>query len=76
MEQSRKLKADLDAKQKGAEVLISEANDRLQKAMTTKNMSEVMAAQALLQQGTKIQAYDRHKRENIEKQSVGKKRAL
>ena len=76
MEQSRKWKADLDSKQKGAEALISEANDRLQKAMTTKNMSEIMAAQALLQLGTKILADARHEREDIEKQCVRKKRAL
>ena len=54
-EKSRKRQAELDVKQKDAEALIMEANEHLQKAMTskTKSMTEIMAAQALLQQGLK-----------------------
>lgn len=69
-EKSRKRKLELDSKQKDAEALILEANDRLQKAMTSKNMTEIMAAQALLQQGSKSLA---EARQEIEKTSDAKK---
>jgi hypothetical protein len=69
-EKSRKRKLELDSKQKDAEALILEANDRLQKAMTSKNMTEIMAAQALLQQGSKSLA---EAQQEIEKTSDAKK---
>ena len=46
--------ADITKKQKDAEKLISEANDRLLKAAANQNTTDLMAAQALLQSGTKM----------------------
>ena len=45
-------KAAVERKQKDAEKLITEANERLLKATSSKDSSDLLAAQALLQSGT------------------------
>jgi hypothetical protein len=51
-ELTEKKKSDAVHKQKLAETLITEANDRLTQAATAQNMVEILAAQALLQSGS------------------------
>ena len=50
----RKRKHEIEAKQTDAQKLISEAADRLTKATASKNIADVLAAQALLQSGNKM----------------------
>jgi len=52
MQLIEKKKSEAVQKQKQAETLITEANDRLTRAATAQNMTEILAAQALLQSGS------------------------
>jgi D-serine dehydratase len=52
MQLIEKKKSEAVQKQKQAETLITEANDRLARAATAQNMTEILAAQALLQSGS------------------------
>ena len=45
-------KSDAHTKQKHAETLIAEANERLTRAAGAQNMTEILAAQGLLQSGS------------------------
>jgi hypothetical protein len=55
-----KKKSEALQKQKQAETLITEANDRLTRVATAQNMTEILAAQALLQSGS-VQLTEAHK---------------
>ena len=52
MQLREKKKSEALQKQKQAETLITEANDRLTRAATAQNMTGILAAQALLQSGS------------------------
>jgi len=69
--------ADITKKQKDAEKLISEANDRLLKAAANQNTTDLMAAQALLQSGTKMLVEARGEQDGLkEPQQHNKKRKI
>jgi len=69
--------ADITKKQKDAEKLISEANDRLLKAAANQNTTDLMAAQALLQSGTKMLMEARGEQDGLkEPQQHNKKRKI
>jgi len=59
---------DITRKQKNAEQLISEANDRLLNAAANQNTSDLMAAQALLQSGTSMLMEARKEQDNLNKE--------
>jgi len=59
-------KTDIAKKQKDAEQLTSEANDRLLKAAANHNTSDPMAAQALLESGTTMLMEAHTEQENIQ----------
>ena len=52
-------------KQKDAEQLISEANDRLLKAAANQNTTDLMAAQAFLHSGTTMLMEARKEQDNL-----------
>jgi hypothetical protein len=57
---------DILCKQKEAEQLIAEANDRLVKAAASHNMTDLLAAQALLQSGSTMLMEARKEHESLE----------
>lgn len=68
--QTLKRKADIQSKQKDAEKLIAEANVRLTKAAESKDLCEMMAAQALLQSGHAKLTEARQEQTDMDNQSL------
>ena len=73
-EDFEKKKSELKQKQKDA--LIAEANERLLKAATSQNMTDVLAAQALLQSGTNMLLKVRKEQDEMEEPAKKKKKLL
>ncbi len=71
----KKRRQEVSQKRSDTEALIDEANNRLQESLKAKqvNTKEVMAAQALLQQGTSALAEARKEVDEIEKSLAAKK---